>query len=56
MAQDFMEVDVDPHLKKNAGKKVFLRAFSMGTMIVPTPGKVLCRYCNSRWSNIPNTA
>ena len=41
---------------KSAGMKASLRAYSIGPIIVPTPGEVLCRYCHSSWSNIPKLA
>ena len=36
-----------------AGKKVSLREYSIVTIIVTTTGTVLCRYCQSRWSDTP---
>ena len=39
-----------------AGMILSLRAYSMGPIRVPTPGTVLCRYCNFSCNNITNPA
>ena len=41
---------------KSAGNKASIRSSSMVPIRVPTPGKVLLRYCHSIWSDIPKPA
>ena len=38
---------------KSVGNKASIRVSSIGPIIWPTPGSVHCKYCHSRWIDIP---